>query len=97
MGSTLLHVLSSSAIGFAMAFSYRKKSRARAAYATVGLILAVALHALFNFLILPTGPNGVAHTLDAFFTVWTGVLVFFALFEVLKYFRYEKSLRKNVC
>jgi RsiW-degrading membrane proteinase PrsW (M82 family) len=94
MGSTLVHVLSSSAIGFSMAFSFMKAPAVRVGYSAAGLILAVALHAYFNFLILTGGGS---HTLDAFFTVWTGALVFFALFEVLKYFRYGNSLRKNVC
>lgn len=93
MGSTLVHVLSSSAIGFSMAFSYMKKPAIRVGYSAAGLILAVSLHAYFNFLILNGGGS---HTLDAFFTVWTAALVFFALFEVLKFFRYGSS-RKNVC
>jgi len=36
---------------------------------------------VFNFLIiLPDGSD----TLAAFLTVWTGILIFFALFEILK-------------
>jgi membrane protein YdbS with pleckstrin-like domain len=65
----------------------------RALAATVGLILAIALHAAFNFFILEQ--NGL-HTLSAFFLVWTGAVVFFALFEILKYFRYRR-LPANTC
>lgn len=93
IGSTLLHVLASAAIGFAMAFSFEKSRPVRAAASSLGLILAIALHAAFNFFIL-SGDG--SDTILAFFTVWTGAIVFFAAFEVLKYFRY-RNLPKNVC
>jgi len=93
VGATLLHVVASSAIGFALAFSYQASRPIRAAAAAGGLILAIALHALFNFFIIQEDGS---HTLLAFFTVWTGVVVFFAAFEVLKYFRY-RNLPANTC
>lgn len=86
VGSTLLHVVASSAIGFALAFGHawnmRDNIRARRIMLfACGLILAIALHAVFNFLIISRDGST---TLAAFFTVWTGVLVFFALFEILR-------------
>lgn len=93
IGSTLLHVVASSIIGFALALAYLRTRPVRALYASVGLMLAIALHALFNFLII--APDG-THTLTAFFVVWSGAIVFFALFEILKYFRY-RHLPKNTC
>jgi len=93
VGSTLLHVIASSVIGFALAFTYTLPRWLRALSALGGLILAIALHALFNFFIIYGGGS---HTLLAFFIVWTGAIVFFALFEVLKYFRYRHAA-KNVC
>jgi RsiW-degrading membrane proteinase PrsW (M82 family) len=93
VGSTLVHVISSSAIGFALAFSFKLSRGARAIAASIGLILAIALHAVFNFLIIMRDGS---HTLSAFFIVWTGAVVFLALFEILKYFRYRK-LPKNTC
>lgn len=93
IGSTLLHVIASSAIGFALAFSYRARPPMRAVAAAAGLILAIGLHALFNFFIIREGGST---TILAFFTVWTGAVVFFAAFEILKYFRY-RNLPKNVC
>lgn len=93
IGSTLLHVVASSVIGFALAFSFRKSRLVRTLFATIGLILAIALHALFNFLII----NGSgSFTLLAFFLVWSGAVVVFALFEILKYLRYRK-LPANTC
>lgn len=93
VGSTLLHVVASSIIGFSLALAYLKPRPVRAAFAIVGLILAIALHAVFNFLII--APDG-THTLTAFFVVWSAAIVFFALFEILKYFRY-RHLPKNTC
>ncbi|MBU2159226.1 PrsW family intramembrane metalloprotease [Patescibacteria group bacterium] len=93
VGSTLLHVIASSTIGFAMAFAFMKPRWVRTVYTSVGLILAIALHALFNFLIIDG--NG-SYTLFAFFIVWSGAVVFFALFELLKYIRYHR-LPKNTC
>lgn len=93
IGSTLLHVVASSAIGFALAFSFRAIPSLRAVAASVGLILAIGLHALFNFFIIREGG---ATTILAFFTVWTAAVVFFAVFEILKYFQY-RNLPKNTC
>jgi RsiW-degrading membrane proteinase PrsW (M82 family) len=93
IGSTLLHVVASSAIGFALAFSYKKSRPVRIIAAACGLILAVALHSAFNFFIITQ--NG-SQTIIAFLVVWTGVVAFFALFEVLKYFRY-RNLPPNTC
>jgi RsiW-degrading membrane proteinase PrsW (M82 family) len=93
IGSTLLHVVASSVIGFTLAFAFRKGIVLRTIAATVGLILAIALHALFNFLIIDGSGT---FTLLAFFLVWSGAVVVFALFELLNYLRYHR-LPKNVC
>lgn len=93
VGSTLLHIIASSAIGFALALGFKAKRSIRALYAAAGLILAIALHAAFNFLII-SGDG--SHTLFAFFIVWMGAVAFFAAFEILKYFRY-RNLPKNTC
>ena len=93
VGSTLLHVLASSAIGFGFAFSYKKSRTTRIFAGSLGLILAVVLHTLFNTLIL-SGDN--TEVLAAFFLVWCSAVVFFALFEILKYLRYRNK-PKNAC
>ncbi len=92
LGSTLLHAVASAAIGFALAFSAARPPLTRAAAAAGGLILAVLLHTAFNALIISTGAG---NALMAFFLVWTVVLVFFALFEVLKYFQYRAQTITN--
>jgi RsiW-degrading membrane proteinase PrsW (M82 family) len=86
IGSTLLHVVASSAIGFAMAFSWKMPPYIRMLYAALGLILAIALHTAFNALII-SGDGSSAFV--AFFIVWCAAVGFFALFEVVKYFGYH--------
>ena len=93
IGATLLHVTASAAIGFALAFSYYRPPPVRTVMAAAGLILAVVLHAAFNALIMVDSGR---ETLSAFLLVWSAAVVFFALFEILKYFRYRR-LAKNVC
>ncbi|MGB4076404.1 MAG: PrsW family glutamic-type intramembrane protease [Minisyncoccia bacterium] len=93
IGSTLLHVMASSTIGFALAFSYTAGRPLRAFAASLGLILSIALHAAFNFFIIQSDGST---TILAFFLVWTAAIVFFATFEILKYFRY-RALPKNTC
>lgn len=93
IGSTLLHVVASSVIGFGLAFSYQAARPARMVAASVGLVLAIALHAVFNFFIIHGDGS---YVILALFTVWTGAVAVFAAFEILKYFRY-RNLPKNTC
>lgn len=93
VGSTLLHVVASATIGFALAFSCTKTLVWRISYITLGVILAILLHTVFNLIIMS---NSGAYISDAFLFVWIGVVIVFALFEVLKYRTY-KNLPTNVC
>ena len=86
LGSTLLHVVASAAIGFSMAFSAKYHPIGRTFAAALGLILAIALHTAFNTLIIGEGASA---ALSAFFLIWMVAVIFFAAFEVLKYFQYR--------
>ncbi len=86
LGSTLLHVIASASIGFALAFSTRYRPVGRVVTAALGLILAISLHTAFNELIITSGAST---TLAAFFLVWIVAVILFAAFEVLKYFQYR--------
>ena len=55
------------------------------ASASIGFMLAFS-HTAFNALIIT---QGTSTTLSAVFLVWTGAVIFFAAFEVLKYFQYR--------
>jgi protease PrsW len=81
VGATLLHVLSSAVIGVALGLSFYKPKRSRRLYVVVGVILAAALHATFNFLILNTPEE---HLLRTFGLVWVGLIVLLAMLEYIK-------------
>ena len=55
IGATLLHSLASGLVGYYWGKAMALK-RSPALFITVGLVFATALHAMFNFLIINTGP-----------------------------------------
>ncbi len=81
LGATLLHIVSSSAIGIAIAFSFYKKKR-RIPYLIVGIMLATALHAIFNLFIIKT--QDVLETMMVFSCYWAIILVLILMFEGVK-------------
>jgi threonine/homoserine/homoserine lactone efflux protein len=81
IGATLLHTLSSATIGVALAMAFYKGGFSRAIAATIGVILAVFLHTLFNFFIL--GSSGGA-TFWIFLCIWFGVIVLLFMTEHIK-------------
>lgn len=81
LGATLLHVISSAAIGVALAFAYHRPPTTKLLFGMVGLCSAVALHALFNFLIIGSSGETI---LAVFALVWFGVIALFFAFEKLK-------------
>lgn len=91
VSATLLHVLATSVIGFALAFSYKMQPRVRMLWASGGIILAIALHTTFDELIMEKGIEAVRAVLF----VWAGIIVMLFLFEILKR-REDKSSRINI-
>jgi len=81
LGSTLLHVLASGTVGVSMALAYYKHDAIRIASATIGLFIAILLHALFNFFIMDASGETV---LGVFMFVWMGIIVLFLIFEKVK-------------
>ncbi len=86
LGPNLLHVFASASIGFALAFSDMSRPAVRILAGASGLILAITLHTLFNALIIT---QGTSTTFAAVFLIWVSAVIFFAAFEVLKYFQYR--------
>ncbi len=81
IGATLLHVVTSSAIGVSMALAFYKNVARKRQYLAFGLILAIALHAAFNLTIMISdGKSGLA----ASTLVWVGVIAILLLFEQVK-------------
>ena len=88
IGATLLHTLSSATVGIALAYSFNKSAGARRLFALCGVVLATALHTLFNFFILDTGGDA---TFGIFFCIWLGIIAVLLLVERIK------SPVKNYC
>lgn len=85
VGATLLHVISSAAIGVMLALSFYKPRRIKRYYALVGVILAIILHSAFNFFILNTAEDQLLRT---FAFVWLGVIALLAVLEYIKRLRH---------
>ena len=81
IGPTLLHVVSSAIIGATIALSFYRKEKVKIEYFIVGLIIAVTLHTVFNFLIIQS--NGVG-AFGAFASIWIAVIGLILLFERIK-------------
>lgn len=84
VGATLLHVLASASVGVCMALAFYRSNVVRLVYGTVGLCIAIVLHALFNFSIMSTTAEGI---LFVFMFVWLGVIALFVAFEKVKQLR----------
>ncbi|MDO8518362.1 MAG: PrsW family glutamic-type intramembrane protease [bacterium] len=81
MGATLLHTLASASVGITLALSYYKPAWMRRTAALLGVILAIALHTLFNFFILGKGGGA---TFWIFLCIWCGIVAVLLLTERIK-------------
>lgn len=84
VGATLLHILSSSIVGCALALSYYKDRVTRTWWVAGGLVIAIFFHASFNYLILHT-PQ--AQVLRTFMIVWISLIGLMAVLEYVKRIR----------
>lgn len=89
IGATLLHTLSSATVGIMIALSFYLKDDLKRAYTLTGIVLAIALHALFNFFILKS--DG-ANILSIFLVVWIGIIIVILIMEHIKRMRNPRSL-----
>jgi len=89
IGATLLHTLSSATVGIAMALAFYSKPHIKRAALGSGLILGIALHALFNFFIINSNDEKV---LSIFLFVWIGIITIILLLERIKRIRRPRSL-----
>jgi len=81
IGTTLVHVVASSIIGTAIAFSFYRKQVVQIRYVATGAVLAIALHVVFNFFIIQSQAAG---TFLTFLTVWTAAVSIIIVFEKVK-------------
>jgi len=81
LGPTLLHVLASGTVGAMLALSFYKSSKAKLLFGSIGLCVAIILHALFNFFIMDASGETI---LGVFLFVWMGIIALFLVFEKVK-------------
>lgn len=81
MGASLLHTLASATIGISLALSFYLSANKRRLAAIIGVILAVALHTLFNFFILISGSGKMFLVLLA---IWLGIVALLFAIEQVK-------------
>lgn len=81
VGATLLHTLSSATVGLMLAYAFYRKPAVRRKAAVVGVILATALHTVFNFFILAKGGSA---TFLVFLTLWFGIVALLLFIERVK-------------
>lgn len=84
MGATLLHIVSSASIGFAIGYFFYHGRLAKIIAAIVGLGIAIAIHTAFNLSIIESSP---ADTLKTFSWIWGAVVILIILFEEIKVVR----------
>jgi RsiW-degrading membrane proteinase PrsW (M82 family) len=80
-GATLLHVLCSSIVGCALTLSFYMHGFKHDIYAIYGVILAGAVHSLFNFFVLQQEGVGI---LKIFLFVWLGIIALLVFFQYAK-------------
>lgn len=81
MGATLLHVVSSAAVGLFIALPYFKSKLHKIVDLSFGILFAIALHTAFNlFIIRSTGSD----TFIIFACVWAVVVLMILMFEKVK-------------
>ena len=83
VGASLLHVVSSGALGFFLALGFYKRGSMKKIDAVLGVLAAICLHALFNLFILKSEGNSL-YTFTVFAFVWLAVILLFVGFEKIK-------------
>lgn len=91
IGASLLHIMSSGAIGIMLALSFYRSRMEKTIYVISGIIIAIVLHTAFNLFII-SGAEG--NIFLVFGMVWVGIVVLLLMFEKVKHLR-ENSNFKN--
>jgi RsiW-degrading membrane proteinase PrsW (M82 family) len=81
IGASLLHIVTSSVVGYCIGHEFFRGRTAKILWTIGGLVLAIALHTVFNFFILYE--NG-SKTFITFAFVWIGAITIMLLFEKIK-------------
>jgi RsiW-degrading membrane proteinase PrsW (M82 family) len=81
IGASLLHTISSAAIGISLALAFYKRAAVKLIYLSFGILTAIALHTLFNLFIIKETDS---ITLATFGFVWMAIVILILFFEKIK-------------
>lgn len=81
LGSTLLHSIASAVIGITLGLSFYMDSFLQKIYLIIGIILATALHTVFNFFIIN---NKGSDFIQVFAFLWVVTIIIMLLFEKMR-------------
>lgn len=81
LGSTLLHSITSGIIGISLGLSFYMNDFLKKYYLVLGLVVATALHTIFNFFIIN---NKGSEFLKTFAFLWVVSIIIMLLFEKLR-------------
>ena len=81
IGAALLHVVSSTTIGFALGYEYYRGKLAKSLAVLVGIVIAIAMHAAFNLAIINSDMSDILKT---FAWIWAAVIIIIIFFEEIK-------------
>ncbi len=87
LGSTLLHAVASGILGIALGISLHIEGFKRKLYLITGLVLATALHSVFNFFIIRVKVNDgnyLLEVLKVFGFLWVVTIIVMLLFEKVR-------------
>jgi len=93
LGATLLHTVSSAIFGAFISFAFYRGKFAKFLSWSGGLIMAVALHVLFNFFIIINEGSGIFRVL---LCLWLLAMLVIFLFEVVKRLVYIRAINKSI-
>ncbi len=81
VGPSLVHVVTSGIVGLSISLSFYIHGQRKRIYIYVGLLTAILLHTIYNFLIIV---NTQRHTIIAFTSVWILAVMLLLAFEIVK-------------
>ncbi len=84
MGATLLHIVTTATIGFALGYVFYYGRVVKTIAVLIGLGAAIFIHTAFNLSIIEASP---ADTLKTFSWIWGAVVILIILFEEVKVVR----------
>lgn len=84
VGASILHVMTSAIVGLGLAFSFYKSKNIQHVFVLLSILVATALHTVFNLAIISNGGNNMLITFLVLWFLVIGLLLFFEKIKRLK-------------